>query len=117
MAIATLTSMELDDEASMDAAMPIAMPDRPKWPYGLRICFTNDELEKLGIDPEDATVGGYFHLSAVACVTSVSRDEREAGEPCYRIEAQIEQMGVLGLDDGAEDEPQTQPRRSIYKTG
>src|SRR5882724_3993765 len=95
----SMSSMELSDESKLDAAMPIPMADKPDYPYGLKICLTNDEIEKLGIDPTDATVGGRFMLQGIACVTSVSCDDR-GGEKCYRIEAQIEDLGILGSDEG-----------------
>jgi hypothetical protein len=98
-----MSSMELDDESKLDAPMPIEMASKPDYPYGLRICLCNSEIEKLGIDPTDATVGGTFMMQAIARVTSVSCDDR-GGEKCYRIEAQIEELGVLGSDeaDGSE---------------
>jgi hypothetical protein len=93
-----MVSMEMSDDDKLDYPTPPAMPDKPDYPYGLRISLCNAEIEALGIDPTDATVGGTFMLQAIARVTSVSCDDR-GGEKCYRIEAQIEEMGVLGSDD------------------
>lgn len=99
-----MQSMELDDEAKTDAPSPIPMATKPDFPYGLRICLTSDEIEKLGIDPEDAAVGGTFMLQGLARVSSVSCDKRD-DKTCWRIEAQIEDLGILGSDDEDEMSP------------
>lgn len=93
---AGLVSMELDDEDKMDMAIP-AMP-QPDYPWGLKICLTSAELEKLGIDVKDASVGDYFHINARACVTSISSTDGPDG-PCDRLEAQIEDMNVPDMED------------------
>lgn len=92
-----MQSMELNDEDKIDALMPIPMPDKPDFPYGLKICLTEKELEKLKVDPSDAEIGGTFHLCAMARVTSVSMT-KEDGRDCCRIECQIEEMTVESED-------------------
>jgi hypothetical protein len=99
--IAVMRSMELDDEEKVDAVQPIAMSDKPDFPYGLRICLTHQELEKLDLDPADAVVGGIFHMHALARVTSVSASDGPDGSVC-RVEAQIEDLAIESED--AEDE-------------
>ena len=54
MPLTMLHSMDLDDEEKMDTICPIPMPDKPQYPYGLCICLTHAEFEKLGLDPSDA---------------------------------------------------------------
>ena len=44
-----MVSMELDDEDKLDAPMPIKMPNKPDFPYGLRICLNEKELKKIGL--------------------------------------------------------------------
>jgi hypothetical protein len=111
-----LADMSLSDDEKLDMATPIAMPDRPEYPYGLRICLTHDELAKLGIDPKEATVGGYFMLHAQCCVTSVSNNQTESGD-CYRVEAQIEKAAVDGDDaEEAADAPSTAAPKGFYKS-
>lgn len=94
-----MVSMELDDQAKYDAVQPIPMPNKPDFPYGLQICLTSDECEKLGIDPTEATVGGLFTFMATARITSVSMSDSEMGGECHRIEAQIEDMGIAEPTD------------------
>jgi hypothetical protein len=111
-----LADLSLSDDEKLDMATPIAMPDRPEYSYGTRICLTESELTKLGIDPSEATVGGYFMLHALCCVTSVSKNETEAGD-CYRVEAQIEQAAVDGDDSEVPtDAPATAAPKGFYKS-
>lgn len=92
-----MKSMELDDEDKLDALQPISMPDKPDYPYGLRICLTEKEIEKLGLDDGEAECGGIFHLHGLARITSVSRVENDGVKTC-RIEAQIEDMAIESED-------------------
>src|ERR1700692_4485369 len=93
----TMTSMELDDEEKLDAVMPLPMPNKPDFPYGLRICLTEAEFEKLKLDPEEAEVGGIFHLHGLARITSVSMTDSPEGK-CCRVEAQIEDLAIESED-------------------
>jgi len=107
-----MVSMELDDESKIDAIMPTPMPNKPDYPYGLKICLTQEEFKKLGIDAADAVVGAVFHFNAMARITSVSCNDSEGmGESC-RVEAQIEEMGVV--DQGDSEEPKKK-RRTLYE--
>jgi hypothetical protein len=93
--------MELDDEEKMDAAMPIAMPDKPDYPYGLRISLTHKELKKLGLDP-DCEVGDMLDMRCFAVVRSVSLNDSDNGQTCC-IELQIEKMAVEDEMNESED--------------
>lgn len=97
-----MQSMELDDEDKIDAVQPYPMPDKPTYPYGLRICLTEKEFEKLNLDPADAVVGGIFHLHALARITDVHASENESGS-CCRIEAQIEDLAIESEDSENEE--------------
>lgn len=97
-----LKSMELDDEERIDMVRPFTMADAnkgPEYPYGLRISLSQDELEKLGLDPADAEIDGYVMIRALGCITSVSSDKRGDGTECHRVEIQIEQMDIDGIED------------------
>lgn len=97
-----LTDMEMDDEEQLDYPMPIAMPEKPRFPYGLRICLTHAELKKLGLEP-DCEVGDVIDLRAFATVTSVSINETDRGQDC-RVELQIEKLAVENESTEDEDE-------------
>jgi hypothetical protein len=87
----SLISMELDDEDKLDAVCPMPMSERPNYPYGLRICFTHKELEKLELGVPE--IGDMIDLRCFATVTSVSMDDTASGKTC-RVEMQIEKISA-----------------------
>ena len=87
-----MVDMEMDDEAKLDAPMPIAMLEKPQYPYGLRICLNSPELEKLGLDA-DCDLGDTIDMRAFAEVTCVSKE----GDNC-RVELQIQKLAVESED-------------------
>lgn len=100
-ALRPMVSMEMDDEDQLAAPMPIAMPNKPEFPYGLRICLTEKEFEKLKLDPSAAVVGGMFHLHALARITSVSMNQNNTdmgSDENIRVEAQIEDLAIESED-------------------
>ena len=112
-----MTDMELDDEDQMDACVPVDCP-KPKYPYGLRICLTESEMQKLGIEASDAFVGGIVHLHALAKITSVSCNEMETGTgesvENSRIELQICAMAVESEDEENREADRLNGRRALY---
>lgn len=108
-----MVSMEMDDEEIHEAPTPIPIEDKPSYPYGLRICLTDAELRKLGLDPAEALdgVGGLVHLFALARITSASMDQREGGDPCIRVELQIEDLAVESEDE--ENEEALPPKKRL----
>lgn len=85
-----MVSMELDDEDKLDFCAPIAC-DRPDFPYGLRICFSEKELKKLGLDiPE---IGDMIDMRAMGEVTSVSIDKTNGEDRC-RVEIQLQRVAL-----------------------
>jgi hypothetical protein len=92
MAWSKLIDMEMDDEDSLDAPQPFPMADRPRYPYGLRICLCDSELAKLNLDA-DCNVGDMIDLRCFAVVTSVSKNETAGGSQS-RVELQITRMAV-----------------------
>lgn len=98
-----MRSMELDDEDKIDAVMPIPLPEKPDYPYGLKICLTEKEFEKLGLDHTVAEVGGMVHGHFMAKITSVSSEQRESGD-CCRCELQITDLAIESEDEENEDE-------------
>jgi hypothetical protein len=85
MAFGKMVDLELDDEDKLDAAMPIAMPSKPDYPYGCRICLCASEMKKLDLDPRDCKIGDVIDLRCFGEVTSISAD---------RCEIQIQKMAV-----------------------
>lgn len=104
MAWTKMVSMERSDEEMFDASMPVAMPEQPKFPPGLRICLTQDELAKLGLKP-DCQVGDVIDMRIFACVTSVSCNQTDTGEQS-RVELQIEDIALENESTEATPDPQ-----------
>ena len=98
-----MKSMELDDVeiGEVAASAPIPLSHHPKYPYGLQICLTTDELKKLGLDPAECCVGGMLHGAFMARITSTSQNECVVDgktETRNRVELQIESMAIEGED-------------------
>jgi len=112
-----LVDMEMDDEDQLDCCCPIPMPERPRYPFGLKICLTHKELPKLGLSA-DCEVGDMIDLRAFACVTSVSINKTEGGEEECRVELQIEKMAVEDetTESTAEEADEKSHPKSIYAT-
>lgn len=97
MAWSKLVDLELDDEDKFDTCcpMPCAKPD---YPYGLRICLTHKELEKLGLEA-NCDIGDVIDLRAFAVVTSVSSNKVDGGETECRVELQIQKLAIENEND------------------
>lgn len=104
MAWSKLVDMEMDDEAVMDAICPIPMPEKARYPYGLRICLTHAELKKLDLDA-DCNVGDMIDLRCFGEVTSISKD----GDNC-RVEIQLQKIALE--DEMTEETPDKSGRRN-----
>lgn len=99
-----MVSMERTDDEKMEARMENLSPsisDMPDVPYGLCICLTEVELDKLNLD-DDCEVGDLVHLFAMAKVTSVSKTDTGNGAKC-RIELSIVALEIEDEDDEAPD--------------
>lgn len=117
-----MVDMELGDDQKLDA-LPIATEAKvpgPEYPWGLRITLTEADIEKLGLDPSEAFVGGYVHLHAMACITCAPLEKQADGSmTCQRMELQIEKLCVESEDeenDEAEEAPAKPARRGLYGT-
>lgn len=97
-----MKSMELDDEDKLDAIMPIPMPEKPDYPYGLKICLTEKELDKLGLDCAEACVDGMIHGHFMGRITSIATEQRD-GKDCCRIEVQITDLAIESEDEENQD--------------
>ena len=81
---------------------PPAIADMPDVPSGLCIRLTEVELEKLNLSDE-CDVGDMIHLSGMARVTSISKNETDNGCRCT-IELSITDLAVEDEDEEATDE-------------
>lgn len=84
-----LTDMAKSPEKAMETATPVSVGEQDKYPWGLRITLTHEELEKLGVDKSDWEVGDTFHLQAFAKITGISENQKEGGESDCCVSLQI----------------------------
>jgi hypothetical protein len=101
------TATELGLNKPEVAATP-EMPSQPVYPYGLSICFGQEELDKLDLEA-DVQVGDTVHLFCLAKVTSVSTNDTTEG-PKTRVEMQITNIAVHDEDqENVEAEQEIEP--------
>lgn len=102
--------IELGEEAN-EAMSPAAMPQN-LYPYGLCICLTQEDLDKLNLSG-DVEADDTVHLHALAKVTSVSKRATTSGTDT-RIELQITHLAAESEDEENE-EMDNQSRKLSYK--
>lgn len=81
----------------------------PIYPYGLSICLTQEEIDKLDLD-EDVAVGDYLHIHALAKVTSVSSREMSDGEADRRVEMTLTHIAAESEDEENEESEDAMPK-------
>lgn len=81
--------------------------DKPKYPYGLRLCLDSESLKKLNINTLPA-VGEKLNLTAVVNVIGVQNYQEINGESNASVDLQI-----IEMDLGA-SEPQTSVAEKLY---
>ena len=98
--------MEMDDEDQL-SAIPLVTntgkPLAPQYPYGLKICLCEKEIEKLGI-ADSLDLDDVFVFKARAIVKAATRDGMD---DVKRVELQIVSMKSVMIepdDDGDEDD-------------
>ena len=115
MSMPPMIDMARSPEEAKDAMpMAAAIGDTPKYPWGLSISLTQDELEKLDVDHSDWEVGNVFHLHAFAKVTSISENETENGK-CCRVELQITHLAGIESEDEENEEYERPKLSGLHK--
>lgn len=93
MAWSKLVDMQMTpDEREETMCVPLCDALGPQYPYGLRICLTDKELDKLGLD-FDCGIGDMVDMRCFGIVTSISQNDGPDG-PCGRVEIQVQRMAV-----------------------
>ena len=98
-----LTPKEAEEEYSAPA---YDSSKGPKYPWGLSIRLTQEELDKLGLSASDVEVGDVVEICGLAKVTSVSSSETQEGANSC-VELQI--IALSSEDDDDDDEEAAEP--------
>lgn len=102
-----LTDMAKSDEEAEKDRSPLMMSEN-KYPYGLRISLSQDDLEKLGVDHGDFEIGDVFPLDILAKVVSKSANETEGGEENCCVSLQITHIGAEEQEEELDEEEEAE---------
>jgi hypothetical protein len=92
-----MVSMKRDKEEIEEAKEMVLPPGGDEYPYGLRLCLCEEEMEKLGIDNLPA-IGKEVTVTAKAKVVRVSSNATEGQEEEHMsLELQVIEMGIDGI--------------------
>lgn len=89
----------------------MAPSDGPIYPLGCCICFSDEQLDKLGLSDEQLEPGDILHLHALAKVTSIHKSE-----DCKRVEFTLIHASFESETeeddewDDKEEQSETQPK-------
>ena len=85
-----MPDMRLSEQEKKDFSTP-SPPQAPKYPMGLRIYLTNEELSKLGLKGTPK-VEDSVKFKAEAEVVEVSVEDETGDVPSLRVALQIQEM-------------------------
>lgn len=85
--------MELQSKDDSYEAKEMMMVDKPKYPYGLKLCLEKEELDKLGIS-EMPEIGANMKMMAVVQVCSLEAKDYE-GEEYRSMGLQVKEMALM----------------------
>ena len=87
-----MISVDLPERKEEDKPTTTA-PECPqeRWPYGLRITFEKDQVDKIP-SLSEYRVGDRVLITAEACVTEIRMSERKDGEDDHTVGMQIEKV-------------------------
>lgn len=97
MAYGSMIDLALTPEEQADSGMPSGVLDEskgPVYPWGTRITFGTAEMEKLGLDVSDVSIGDVIDLRAFGSITSISTNRNVDGTDCCRVEICLEKISV-----------------------
>lgn len=99
-----LTDMARSVEETKDVSPMAAEPD--KYPYGLRICLNQDDLEKLDTDMDNFEIDGVYHIHALVKVVGKNMTQSQGDEERGSVSLQITHLAPMENEDaeGMEEE-------------
>lgn len=111
-----LTDMAKSEEEASKDSSPLMMSEN-KYPYGLRISLSQDDLEKLGVDLADFEIGDVFPLDILAKVVGKNANETEGGEANCCVSLQITHIGAEEESETLEEDVEEESEPSLEKHG
>lgn len=112
----TFVDMARSSEEIKEDISPLTSANADKYPWGLRISLTQEELEKLDVDHKDLEVGATYHAHVMMKLVSVSSHETEGGKHNCCVSMQIEQMSIESEDAENEEDDDDQPLKKYGYT-
>ncbi len=88
----TMPKLSKKELSTKDVPMPVEA-DRDRWPYGLKVTFEAEQVDKLPI-LEKVKVGDDVSISGMGEVTSIRMSENKDGKKQFTVEIQIQKVGV-----------------------
>jgi hypothetical protein len=77
----------------MEKTNQLMVPDSDRWPYGLKLTFEAEQVDKLPV-LEKVKVGDDVSISGMGEVTSIRSSENQDGKKQFTVEVQIQKVGV-----------------------
>ena len=74
--------------------VPMEVGGYDKYPYGTRLCFGNEELDKLGISINGMSTGDEVSIKAQAKIVSLEERETEGSEKQMSLDLQITKIAL-----------------------
>lgn len=98
-----------------ETGLPMPMTVSP-YPYGLRLCLTQEELEKLGYDGLPPA-GTEVRIEARACITRAASEDPDAdGDIDYLcVEMQITELGIEEESESSGEDSDGDRAERMYK--
>ena len=72
--------------------MPTVAKEYEKWPYGLKLRFCSEEVDKIPY-LEEVNVGDKLKIEGIGEVVEVSSMEHHDGDKSYTVEVQLHEVG------------------------
>lgn len=86
------------DKKEREKEMQPKVSEGPDYPYGSRLLFENDSIEKIKA-LQGVEVGTIVKISAVGKVIEISVEDREGSDKRRRVEIQIQEIDVKNSED------------------
>lgn len=108
--------MARSEEEIKEDSSPLSAANADKYPWGLRISLSQDELEKLDIEHSDLEIGATYHAHVMMKIVSISANETEGGKKNCCVNMQITSMSVESEDQENEEDDDDQPLKKYGYT-